>query len=85
MVENVEEKIPVMVRFRENRFEPVRFRWRERLHRIRAVTGRWSEHDGQYKVYHFAAVSESDDFYEISFRTRSMEWWLDRFMAGEPE
>ena len=82
MVQEIGENISVIARFRENRFEPVRFKWQGRLHRIRTVTGRWSEHDGQYKIYRFAVVSEADSFYELSFHTKHMEWVLDRFMTG---
>ncbi len=83
MVHEVGEKVSVMAKFKDNRFAPVRFRWGNRVHRLREVTGRWSEHDGQYRIYHFAAVSESDGFYEISFHTRNMEWILDKFALDE--
>ena len=84
MVEQVGEKVTVLARLREGRFEPVRFAWRGRRHRIRSITGRWAEHDGRYRIYHFAAVSDTDTFYELSLHTRNMEWVLDRFMVGEP-
>jgi hypothetical protein len=83
MVQEIGEKVSVIARFRDNRFEPVRFKWEGRLCRIRTVTGRWSEHDGQYKIYHFSVVSETDSFYELSFHTKGMEWVLDRFTVGE--
>lgn len=66
------------------RFEPLRFSWQGRARRVRQVTGRWAEHDGQYHVYHFAVVSDTDTFYELSLHTRHMHWVLDSFMVGDP-
>jgi len=82
-VEDVGEIIDVLAVFRDGRFEPRKFKWRGRAHKIGRVNGRWAEHDGKYRVYHFAVVSDSDSFYELSLRTKSMEWTLDRFMVGE--
>jgi hypothetical protein len=84
VVQDVGETISVLARFMVSRFEPMRFEWQGRLHRVRRITGRWAEHDGQYRIYHFALVSDTDSFYEVSLHTRHMHWVLDRFMAGEP-
>ena len=83
-MQNVGEDISVLARFVPGGFEPVRFIWEGRPRKVKQVTGRWAEHDGQYRIYHFALVSETDTFYEISLHTRHMRWVLDRFMAGDP-
>ena len=78
----VEENVSVISRFEGGKFKPVRFQWRGRTHRVREVTGCWAAHDGQYKIYHFAVVSDADDYYEMSFHTRDMSWYVDRMMTG---
>ncbi|HOO55182.1 MAG TPA: hypothetical protein PLN69_00030 [bacterium] len=84
MVTQVGERISVLARFSGAKFEPLKFAWNRRLHRISSVNGRWAEHDGEYRIYHFAVVSDTDTFYELSFHTRNMRWILDRYMAGDP-
>lgn len=84
MVQEVGETVPVLARFAGNRFEPLRFQWEGRPHRVREITGRWAEHDGQYRIYHFAVVSDTDTFYELSLHTRHMHWVLDCLMVSNP-
>jgi hypothetical protein len=82
MVRLVGEPVTALSRFGRGRFSPVRVQWRNHLIRVRTVTGRWTQHDGQFFIYHFALVSDSDAFYEVSFHTRDMTWYLDK-MAVE--
>lgn len=78
---SVEEKTGVISRFEDGQFRPVSFLWRGRARKVKKVTGRWGSHDGQYRIYHFSIVSETDDFFEMSFHTRDMSWYIDRFMT----
>ncbi|HOX28968.1 MAG TPA: hypothetical protein PLQ76_07445 [bacterium] len=84
MMQRIGEKISVIARFRGAGFEPSMFKWEGRPHKVKSVNGRWAEHDGQFNIYHFAVVSDTDVFYEISFHTREMAWVLDKFMIDEP-
>lgn len=84
MVRVIGEPVAVMSRFRSGQFEPVRVKWRSHTIKVREVTGRWSRHDGQYNIYHFALVGEGDAFYEMSFHTRDMMWYMDKMAIDEP-
>ena len=83
-VEVVGEDIDVVAVFKNGLFEPRKFRWRGREHRVSDVNARWAEHDGSYRVYRFAVATAAHSFYEISLHTKHMRWSLDRFMPGEP-
>ena len=83
VIHQVGDTIPVLVRFRDGQFEPLRFKWSGRTRLVDRVTGRWAEHDGQYRIYHFAIISDTESCYELSFHVRRMEWVLDRVLAGD--
>ena len=83
MVRKIEEPVAVLTRFGPGRFEPVRLKWRNHSIRVSRVTGRWSRHDGQFVIYHFALVGEGDAFYEVTFHTRNMTWYLDKMAVDE--
>lgn len=85
MIQQVDEPIAVLARFQDGRFEPRKFLWGGRARAVRRVTGRWAEHDGQYRIYHFAVVSDTGSCYEMSLHTRGMDWVLDRVLAGGDE
>ena len=83
MIRVVNEPAAVLSRFKSGGFAPVRMRWRSHDVRVRDVTGRWNSPDGQYKIYNFAVVGEGDAYYEISFRTRDMTWYVDKVMLED--
>ncbi len=82
MIQQVGESIPVLARFRDGRFEPRKFLWGGGVRIVERVTGRWSEHDGQYKIYHFAVMTDTGSCCELSLHTRHMVWLLDRVLAA---
>lgn len=81
-MERLNEPVNVVARFRDGKFEPTRFVWNGRMHKIAGVTGRWATSEGQYRVYHFSVVSDTDAYYEIEMNTRNMEWLLRGVDAG---
>lgn len=75
-MERLNEPVNVLVRFIDGKFEPTRFSWNGRMHKISDVTGRWATTEGNYKIYHFSVVSDSQTYYELSLQTRNMDWTL---------
>jgi len=73
-----DEPIQVIARFRDGRFEPMRFLWNGRRHRVEKVTGRWATRSGHYNVFRFALVDENDTYFEISLDSKDMAWRLNR-------
>lgn len=74
----IDEPIKVAAVFEGGTLTPVRFRWRGRAKRVRAVTGRWSAKDGLDTIHYFALVGEDDVYYEISFSSKTFVWRLER-------
>jgi hypothetical protein len=82
MVQEINEPITVLTRFSGGQLDPLRFKWNNRVFDIERITGKWEEHDGQYKLYYFAVVTGEDDFYELIYSTRTMGWTLSRTDVG---
>lgn len=83
MIRMIGDPVIAVTRFNDSgSFSPVRLRWRNHDIKVTEITGRWSCHDGQYKIYNFALVGEGDAYYEVSFHTRDMTWYIDK-MAVE--
>jgi hypothetical protein len=74
----IEEPIKVAAVFEGGKLTPVRFRWRGRAKRVRAVTGRWTSRDGTDTIHHFAIMGDDDVYYEISFSTQTFVWRLEK-------
>lgn len=84
MVRVIGEPVVALTRFGpEGHFEPVRVLWRSHRIKVSRVTGRWSSHDGQFKIYYFALAGDTDAFYEVSFHTRDMTWRLEKMALDE--
>jgi len=78
MVKDVGEPIAVLARFSRGQVDPLRFKWNRRVYDVDRVSGKWEEHEGQYKLYYFAVVTDVEDYYELIYSTRTMGWTLSR-------
>jgi hypothetical protein len=76
MYEKVNEPIEVLAVFRNNRTEPMTFKWGKRYYQVSKVNLVHTEHDGREKIYYFS-VSNHDTAYRLSFRTESLRWMLE--------
>ena len=76
--EEIGEKIEVISYFQGGTIHPLRFRWQERVYRIRKVHGRWSSLLGSNRIYHFSVGVEGPDVYELSFSSETQEWEVSR-------
>ncbi len=78
MIQDINEAVTVLTRFSGGQIDPLRFKWKSRVFDVDRVTGKWEEHDGQYKLYYFAVVTKAEDYYELIYSTRTVGWTLSR-------
>ena len=62
--------------FRNERPEPMLFKWGGRFYSIKKVNLVHAERVGQKRVYYFS-VSDQDNTYRLGFCTESLSWWLE--------
>lgn len=74
--EKIHQPVEVLVAFRDERPEPMVFKWGNRYYQVKKVNLVHSERDGREKVYYFS-VSDDANAYRLSFRTESLIWQLE--------
>lgn len=85
LFERVAQPIEVLVAFRQDRPEPVMFRWNNRHYQVRRVKMIHAEQSGIGKTYTFS-VSDDRDIFHLSFRSDTMKWRLEeRCRIAAPE
>ena len=84
MLESLNDPVDVLTSFTDGKLEPLRFRWRGAVVRVRRVTGRWSRREGQALLRYFAVEGNASDSYELCYDPRGPRWTLNRaWTAGE--
>jgi hypothetical protein len=81
--ESLSDPVDVLSSFVDGRMQPLRFRWRGRVIRVRKVTGEWSRREGSTMVRYFAIESVTADSYELCYDPRGPRWILSRSWARE--
>lgn len=76
MYEKVSEPVEVLVAFRNERVEPMMFKWGVRHFRIRKVNLVHAERRGREKITYFS-VSDDANAYRLSFSSETMKWQLE--------
>ncbi len=77
-MEYIGERVAVVAIFGgTERLSPIKFRWDQRVIKIRDVTYSWMDKEGTSKVYHFS-VTDGGTLYELSFNTDSIIWSLEK-------
>ena len=66
MFETLNDPVDVLTAFTDGKLEPLRFRWRGSVIRIRKVTGRWSRREGQALLRYFSVEGPASDTMERS-------------------
>jgi hypothetical protein len=78
--EKVQEPVEVLVAFRNERPEPMLFKWGNRYYQVKKVNLVHAERVGREKVYFFS-VSDESSAYRLSFRTESLAWRIEEMCA----
>ena len=82
MFESLNDPVDVLTAFTGGSLEPLRFRWKGRVIRIRRVTGRWSRREGQTMLRFFSVEGGGPDSYELCYDPRGPRWILSRAWTG---
>ena len=82
MFVTLNDPVDVLTAFVEGKMEPLRFRWRGRVIRVRKITGRWSRREGQTVLNYFALEGGSAETFELCYDPRGPRWTLARAWTG---
>jgi hypothetical protein len=78
MFENLDDPVDVLTAYVGGKLQPLRFRWKGRVVRIRRVTGRWERREGSVLLHHFAVEGHGAESYELRYDPRGLKWTLQR-------
>lgn len=76
--ESLHDPVDVLTAFVQGRIQPLRFRWRGRVIRVRKVTGEWSRREGSTQLRYFSIESATEDTFELCYDPRGPSWMLSR-------
>jgi hypothetical protein len=82
MFESLNDPVDVLTVFTDGRVEPLRFRWKGKVIRVRRITGRWSRREGQSLLRYFSVEGPGADTYELCYDPRGPRWILSRAWTG---
>lgn len=83
MFETLNDPVDVLSAFTDGKVEPLRFRWKGEVVRVKQVTGRWSRREGQALLRYFAVECPGSQTYELCYDPRGPRWILCRAWSGE--
>ncbi len=76
--EDIFEDIEVIGHFKDDKLKPLRFKWSNRVYKIKQVNGGWANHRGYTKQYHFSVRADSSDYVELIFDDSNLTWQIAR-------
>jgi len=82
MFETLSDPVDVLTVFVDGRMQPLRFRWKGRVVRVKKVSGQWVRREGQNLLRYFAVEGPFADTYELCYDPRGPSWVLSRAWTG---
>lgn len=76
MYEKIAQPVEVLVAFRNQKIEPMTFKWGHRYYQVKKVNLVHSERRGREKVTFFS-ISDEANAYRLSFSSESLKWQLE--------
>ena len=76
MATEIHETVKVMAVFDKGP-RPVKFRWKDRVYRVKEITYTWRTREGSAPITHFT-VTDGSTLFELSYNQESMKWALER-------
>jgi len=73
------ERIDVLVYFRNGKATPKVFTWNKKDYTVKAVNYNWQERCGQATISYFS-VNCADQIYQISFNNATFRWQIDKII-----
>jgi len=71
----IDEPIEVIALFNHG-IKPLRFRWNDRVYKVREVTFSWTTMSGSAVILHFSAY-DGATLYELSYNQSTLKWTLE--------
>lgn len=81
--ESLSDPVDVLTAYVQGEVQPLRFRWRGRVVRVRRVTGRWARRQGPTVLRYYAVEGQGDATYELCYDPRESRWTLSRAWTDE--
>jgi hypothetical protein len=78
-VNSLNEKIEVLVNFKNGKIYPKAFIWNSQEYKIKRITYNWQERKGEATINYFS-VNTGADLYQISFNSKSNGWRLNKLI-----
>ncbi|MBU1167697.1 hypothetical protein KKC60_04810 [Patescibacteria group bacterium] len=76
MQQKINEKVNVLVGFREKKFKPLAFYWQNRKRKIEKINLTYTAKTGRHDFYYFS-VTSAGDYYKFCFDVTKMTWTLE--------
>lgn len=77
--QELNERIAVLVWFRNGKIQPQMFVWNNKEYKIKDTHYTWQERRGQETINYFS-VDTGTDLYQISFSNLSLSWQIDKII-----
>ena len=82
MFESLSDPVDVLTAFVDGRMQPLRFRWKGRVVRVRRVSGQWVRREGSALLRYFSVEAGAAETYELCYDPRGPSWVLSRAWTG---
>lgn len=80
MIEELNDPIEVILHGTPGNLQPIRFRRKDRVYKIKQIYNRWRETSGSRELLHITAVTDSGDSVELVFDLHALTWTLRRMV-----
>ena len=78
MFESLSDPVDVLSACVGGQVQPLRFRWKGRVIRVKKVTGRWQRREGHARLQYFSIEDAARSSYELCYDPRGPKWILSR-------
>ncbi len=80
---DINEPIEVITHFAKNEVRPLRFKWNDRVYKIRQWNSFWIHKKGYDRQYHFGVRLDNSDRVVLQFDDDTLQWRIARIYLEE--
>lgn len=70
------EQIQVLAEFKNGNLKPRKFRWKNRVYKVKQICGAYRHREGAFMTYNYSVTAENGNVYEITFNFKDTNWYL---------
>ena len=82
MLEQINQKIDILVAFVKGKVLPLSFRWNNKKYSVNKINLVHSEYVGRDKKYYFS-IDSNGDYFKLIFNTKDNSWFLQEAYYAE--